>query len=423
MTVHTVSTTRTPTNEGADPVVKHREPTPRRASTIIGAPRPRAVGLGLAALGIALLVIAPLTLSTFGLGQLGRFICYAIVAVGIGIAWGRGGMLTLGQGAFFGIGAYIMAMHMQLADAAFDGESAPAFMAISGAVPVWWEPFRSPAVTLIAIIALPAAVSFALGYSIFRRRIKGAYFAILNQALVAALVVLLVGQQDTLGGSNGLSGFRYFFGYLLNDPVNKRMVYYVAAGILLTMIAVAYWLMRSRYGELLVATRDAEERVRFLGYDPALIKTAAYVFAAVMAGIAGALFVPIVGIISPTEIGVVPSIVFVIAVAAGGRTSLFGPAIGALVLGWAESSLAQAFPSGWSYFQGFLLVFVIALLPGGLASIAGRLGLKRMTWLRRMRGTGRREAMDTATDTPTDTATDTDTATTANRGNDHDDRS
>ncbi|MFD5868522.1 urea ABC transporter permease subunit UrtC [Corynebacterium sp. NPDC060344] len=320
-----------------------------------------------------------MALSPFGLGQLGRFICYAIVAVGIGIAWGRGGMLTLGQGAFFGMGAYIMAMHMLLADAAFDGTGVPSFMAISGsgAVPAWWEPFRSPAVTLVAIIVLPALVSFALGYSIFRRRIKGAYFAILNQALVAALVVLLVGQQDTLGGSNGLSGFRYFFGFLLNDPANKRMVYFVAAGILLAMIAVAYWLMRSRYGELLVATRDAEERVRFLGYDPAVIKTAAYVFAAVMAGIAGALFVPIVGIISPTEIGVVPSIVFVIAVAAGGRTSLFGPAIGALVLGWAESSLAQAFPSGWSYFQGFLLVFVIALLPGGLASIAGRLGLRR----------------------------------------------
>ena len=258
-------------------------------------------------------------------------------------------------------------------------------MAISGAgeVPVWWEPFRSPVVTVAAIVVLPALVSFGLGYSIFRRRIKGAYFAILNQALVAAIVVLLVGQQDTLGGSNGLSGFRTFFGYSLADPVNKQMVYLIAAVALLAMIALAYWLMRSRYGELLVATRDAEERVRFLGYDPAAVKTAAYVIAAVMAGIAGALFVPIVGIISPTEIGVVPSIVFVIAVAAGGRTSLFGPALGALVLGWAESSLAQAFPSGWSYFQGFLLVFVIALLPGGLASLWGRLGLRRWSKSRR----------------------------------------
>lgn len=345
----------------------------RRATVVVGAPRARWVGIGLAALGIALLAVAPAVLSLFGLNQLGRFICYAIVAVGIGIAWGRGGMLTLGQGAFFGLGAYIMAMHMQLADAEFDGNGVPSFMSLSGIhqVPAWWEPFRSPAVTIIAIIVLPALVAFALGFSIFKRRIKGAYFAILNQALVAATVVLLVGQQDTLGGSNGLSGFRYFMGFNLNDPVNKQMLFTIAAVILLAMLAVAYWLMRSRYGELLVATRDAEERVRFLGYDPALIKAAAYMIAAVMAGIAGALFVPIVGIISPAEIGVVPSIVFVIGVAVGGRTSLFGPALGALAMAWMESTLAQSFPSGWSYIQGLLLVLVIALLPGGLASTAG----------------------------------------------------
>lgn len=339
--------------------------------SVIGAPSLKSVGIGMVLLGIALLVIAPIVLTPFGLGQLSRFICYAIVAVGIGLAWGRGGMLTLGQGAFFGIGAYVMAMHMQLADADIAGTGTPTFMALTGAtVPVWWEPFRSPVFTLAMIVVLPALVSFLLGYSIFRRRIRGAYFAILNQALVAAVVVLLVGQQETLGGSNGLSGFQYFFGYDLNDPVNKQMLYFIAASVLLAMIAISYWLMRSRYGELLVATRDAEERVRFLGYDPALIKTAAYVIAAVMAGIAGALFVPIVGIISPAEIGVVPSIVFVIAVAAGGRASLFGPALGALLLGWAESFLSGVFPSGWSYFQGMLLVLVIALLPGGLASLA-----------------------------------------------------
>ena len=135
----------------------------------------------------------------------------------------------------------------------------------------------------------------------------------------------------------------------------RDRLYLTAVGFLLGLIAVSYWLMRSRYGELLVATRDAEERVRFLGYDPALIKTAAYVIAAMMAGIAGALYVPIMGIISPAEIGVVPSIVFVIAVAAGGRASLFGPVIGALVLGWLQSSLPQSFPGVWSYFQGCLL--------------------------------------------------------------------
>lgn len=218
-------------------------------------------------------------------------------------------------------------------------------------------------------MALPGIVAFVLGFSIFKRRIKGAYFAIVNQALAAAVVVLLVGQQDSLGGSNGLSGFQSFMGFAVYDPINRIMFYFTAVGVLLALVAISYWLMRSRYGELLVATRDAEERVRFLGYDPALIKTAAYVIAAMIAGIAGALFVPIVGIISPAEIGVVPSIVFVIAVAAGGRASLFGPVVGALVLGWVESTLAQTFPSMWSYFQGAILVLVIVLLPGGIASI------------------------------------------------------
>ncbi|HIW91830.1 MAG TPA: urea ABC transporter permease subunit UrtC [Candidatus Corynebacterium avicola] len=345
----------------------------RRTTTVIGAPRTVWAGAGLIVLGIALLAVAPAVMTPFGLGQMGRFVCYAIVAVGIGIAWGRGGMLTLGQGAFFGIGAYVMAMHMLLADGEQDDSGIPSFMSIAGAtdVPGWWEPFRSPVVTLVAVVALPALVAFALGFSIFKRRIKGAYFAILNQALVAATVVLLVGQQTTLGGSDGLSGFNYFMGYDLEDPANKRMLFYLSSGTLLAMLAIAYWLMRSRYGELLVATRDAEERVRFLGYDPALVKTAAYVIAAAMAGIAGALFVPIVGIISPTEIGVVPSIIFVIGVAVGGRTSLFGPALGALAMAWMESSLAQVFPSGWSYIQGLLLVLVIALLPGGLASVGG----------------------------------------------------
>ncbi|MCK2201227.1 urea ABC transporter permease subunit UrtC [Corynebacterium callunae] len=331
----------------------------------------RQAGLGLAALA-ALLLCAPLVLTSFQLNLMARLVCYAIVAVGIGLAWGRGGMLTLGQGVFFGIGAYIMAMHMLLSDAALVGQEIPSFMSLTGTteLPWWWKPFANPTVALISVVAIPGLVAFVLGFSIFKRRIKGAYFAILNQALAAAVVVLLVGQQDTLGGSNGLSGFRSFLGFALYDPVNRVMLYLTAVGFLLGLIAVSYWLMRSRYGELLVATRDAEERVRFLGYDPALIKTAAYVIAAMMAGIAGALYVPIMGIISPAEIGVVPSIVFVIAVAAGGRASLFGPVIGALVLGWLQSSLAQTFPSVWSYFQGAILVLVIVLLPGGIASLS-----------------------------------------------------
>lgn len=238
---------------------------------------------------------------------MGRFVCYAMVAVGIGLAWGRGGMLTLGQGVFFGIGAYCMAMHMQLEDAALRGEETPQFMGTFGSdLPWFWEPFHSPVLTILLILLVPALLAFALGFSVFKRKVKGAYFAILNQAMVFAFVTLLVGQQATLNGSNGLSGFQSFFGFAINDPANRTMIYMIACGLLIVMMLVAYWLMRSRFGELLVATRDAEERVRFLGYDPAIIKTITFVVAAVMASVAGAMFVPLVGIISPAELGVVP---------------------------------------------------------------------------------------------------------------------
>ena len=327
---------------------------------------------GFAVGGVLLLVAAPAALSAFNLALLGKFICFAIVAVGIGLAWGRGGMLTLGQGVFFGLGAYIMAMHLKLADASlFGGSGVPDFMSLygSGEVPGWWEPFRSPLVTLIAVVLVPGLVALLLGLAVFKRRVKGAYFAILSQALAAAFAVFLIGQQATTGGSNGLSGFRSFFGFDLKDPANKLMLYSIAAVVLLLALAAARQLMHSRFGELLVAVRDQEERVRFLGYDPATIKTVTYVIAAVMAGIAGALFVPIVGIISPADVGVIPSIAFLIGVAIGGRATLLGPVLGALSVAIAQTSLASTFPSFWVYFQGLLFVLVIGFMPGGLASL------------------------------------------------------
>jgi urea transport system permease protein len=336
----------------------------------------RGIALGFVLGAVALLVVAPAVLSDFRLSLLGRFVCLAIVAVGIGLAWGRGGMLTLGQGVFFGLGAYIMAMHMKLDDAGQDG--VPDFMKLygNGEVPGWWEPFRSPIVTVLAIVLVPALVACGLGLAVFRRRVRGAYFAILSQALAAAFAILLIGQQETIGGTNGLNGFRSFFGFNLYDPVNKRMLFYIAAGVLLAMVLVVWQLYRSRYGELLIAVRDQEERVRFLGYDPANIKTVAYVIAAVMAGVGGALFVPIVGIVSPANVGVVPSITFLIGVAIGGRSTLFGPALGAIAVAWAQTTLSENFPSFWTYFQGALFVVVVAFLPGGLAS-AGALLRRR----------------------------------------------
>ncbi|MFF2085150.1 urea ABC transporter permease subunit UrtC [Nocardia sp. NPDC058176] len=326
------------------------------------------IGFGVAA--ILLFAVAPAVLSDFRLNLLAKFLCFAIVAAGIGLAWGRGGMLTLGQGVFFGIGAYIMAMHMQLADAARLGEDVPEFMQISGIseLPGFWQPFSSAPVTIIAILVLPALVAAVLGYGVFKRRVRGAYFAILSQALAAALAILLTGQQ-AIGGFTGLSDFRSFFGFRLSDPANRQMLFFIAAGTLLVVVAAIRQLNRSRYGELLVAVRDAEERVRFLGYDPANIKIVAYVVAAFLAGIAGALFTPIVGIISPADIGVIPSIAFLIGVAIGGRTTLLGPVLGAIGVAWAQTSLSESFPSGWTYMQGILFIVVVGFIPAGLAGL------------------------------------------------------
>lgn len=327
------------------------------------------VGFGAAA--VALFAVAPAVLSDFRLNLLAKFLCFAIVAVGIGLAWGRGGMLVLGQGVFFGIGGYLMGMHLKIADAALAKQAVPDFMQIAGVreLPSYWEPFASPFVTCAAIVVLPTGIAALLGFGVFKRRVKGAYFAILSQALAAALAILLIGQTG-LGGSNGLTNFRTFFGFALKDPVNKQMLFFIAAGVLLVVVAIARQLMHSRYGELLVAVRDGEERVRFLGYDPANVKVVAYTVAALFASIGGALFTPIVGFIAPSQVGILPSIAFLIGVAIGGRTTLLGPILGAIGVAWAQTLFSERFPSEWTYAQGLLFVVVVGFFPAGLAGLS-----------------------------------------------------
>jgi urea transport system permease protein len=282
-------------------------------------------------------------------------------------------MLVMGQGVFFGLGGYAMAMHMKL-EAAGPG-NVPDFMQLygDGTMPAWWEPFRSGPLTLAAILVLPAFVSFVLGYAILKRRVKGAYFAILTQALAVAFSTLLIATIKQTGGFNGLNTFTTFFGRNLYDPAVKKDLYLLAAGLLVVCLAVVWQLSRSRYGELLVATRDAEERVRFLGYDPANIKLVAFVVAAVMASIGGALFVPIAGIISPSNVDATASIMLIAGVALGGRASLFGPALGAIAVGYGQTTLSEQFPTQWTYFQGALFIVVLLFLPFGIASLGPRL--------------------------------------------------
>ncbi|CAB4684104.1 MAG: urea ABC transporter permease subunit UrtC [Actinobacteria bacterium] len=330
--------------------------------------------VGIGVLALLLIVVAPAVLDEFRLNNLGKYCCWAIVAVGIGLSWGRGGMLVLGQGVFFAIGAYAMAMHLTLETAGPDG--IPVFMILYdplAPLPGFWVPFRSPIFTLAAVVLVPILVASVLGFAIFKRRVKGAYFAILSQALAVALAYFIGGTIKLTGGDTGLSDFKSFFGYDLADPVNRRMIYTITAVVLVLCMLVVWQLYRSRFGELLVATRDAEERVRFLGYDPANIKLVAFVVSAVMASIGGALFVPIVGIISPKEIGAAASILLIAGVALGGRASLFGPALGAILLGYGRSTLSERFENGWIYILALMFIVVTLLLPDGLASIPRRL--------------------------------------------------
>ncbi|WBB99146.1 MULTISPECIES: urea ABC transporter permease subunit UrtC [unclassified Solwaraspora] len=324
--------------------------------------------VGFVAVGV-LLLVAPLVLSPFRLDLLAKYLCYAIVAVGIYLAWGRGGMLTLGQGVFFGLGGYAMGMHLKLADA---GEgNLPDFMVWSGVetLPAIWGPFRSPAFALVMVVVLPTVVALILGTLVFRQRVRGAYFAVLSQALAAAFVILLVGQQGLTGGTNGLTNVQFFFGLDLYDPTQKRIVYYVAVGALALVFLAAWQLTHSRFGKLLVAIRDGEDRVRFLGYDPAVVKTIVYALSAAMAGIAGALFVPVVGILGPADLGVVPSIEMLVAVAIGGRFSLVGAVGGAILFNYGSTVLSEQWPSGWLYLLGGLFIAVMMWAPRGLAGL------------------------------------------------------
>lgn len=336
-----------------------------------------------ALVAVALLLIAPNVLSDFRLSLLAKFLCFAIVALGIGLAWGQGGMLVLGQGLFFGLGGYCMGMYMKLAEAG--PGKLPDFMTWSGVehLPAFWEPFRSAWFAVPAAIILPMAIAAIVGSAIFRQRVRGAYFAILSQALAAAFVIVLIGNQGLTGGTNGLTNFQSFFGLSVTNPQDKKILYFIVAITLLVVFLGTRQLVNGRYGRLLIAVRDTEDRVRFLGYDPTRVKLIAYVLAAGMAGLAGALFVPVVGIISPALLGIVPSIEMVIWVALGGRTVLAWAATGAVIVNWAKSSISEQFPSGWLYLQGLLFVVVIAFLPNG---IAGLVQMAKSTFRRVMDG-------------------------------------
>ena len=320
-------------------------------------------------MAVLALVVAPLLLEPFRLGLLAKYLCFAIVALGIGLAWGQGGMLALGQGVFFGLGGYAMAMHLKLVDAQGDCRTSWCWSGVEQ-LPALWKPFANPVFALAMVVIGPMLIATVLGLLVFRQRVRGAYFAILTQALAAAFVILLVGQQGLTGGTNGLTNFFDLFGQDLAADSTQRGLYFAVAIVPGLLYLGARQLVNSRFGRLLVAVRDGEDRVRFLGYDPARVKTVTFAISAGMAGLAGALFVPVVGIISPALLGVVPSLELVVAVAVGGRFALAGAILGAVVMGYAKTSFSEQFADGWLYLQGALFILVMTLAPKGILGLA-----------------------------------------------------
>jgi urea transport system permease protein len=316
------------------------------------------------------LLVLPLLLSDFRLNLLGKFLTFAIVALGIDLLWGYTGILTLGHGVFFSLGAYAMGMYLKL-----QSESLPDFMMWSGLteLPWFWKPFAHPWFALPMVILVPVAVAVIIGIPTFRARIKGPYFAILTQALALVFSILFIGQQPYTGGTNGVTNLQGIFGFSLSEPATMRGLYLVTVVVLILVFLFAKWLVSTKTGRILVAIRDGENRFRFLGYNSTLFKVTVFALSAAIAGLAGALYMPQVGIISPSMMGILPSVEMAIWVAVGGRGTLIGAVIGALIVNFAKTYLSESFPSSWLYFQGALFVGVVLLFPQGIVGLVAKL--------------------------------------------------
>ena len=328
---------------------------------------------------LAALAAAPLLLSDFRVALLGKFLTFAILAMSLNLIWGYAGMLSLGHGVFFGLGGYAMAMFLKLESA---GGKLPDFMFWSGLteLPFFWAPFQYAWFAIPMTFVVPAALAGGLGYLVFRSRITGVYFALITQALALIVSILFIGQQPYTGGTNGITNYTTIFGFSINAPTTQAVLYYATLATLALTYLLCAWLIASRFGRLLVAMRDDENRVRFSGYNPAALKTIVFALSAGIAGVAGALFTPQVGIISPTMMGIVPSIEIAIWVAVGGRGVLLGAIVGAILVNGAKSGLSESFPAIWQYFLGLLFIGAVLVFPSGIMGLLRGEGWRRPEW-------------------------------------------
>ncbi len=311
-------------------------------------------------------VIMPLVLPEFRLRLLGRFLSLTIVALGIDLIWGYTGLLSLGHGIFFALGGYCLAMYLNLQ---IPEGTLPEFFTLYGVkeLPLVWQPFYSLPVTIILLTFIPALVAGFLGYLIFRNRIKGVYFSILTQAALLVFFNFFNGQQKLINGTNGLkTDTEKIFGLLVSDPKVQLNFYLLTVLFVFLTYVLCRWLTSGRFGRLLIAIRDDENRVRFTGYNPTWFKVLVFAISGAIAGIAGAFYTVQTGIITPSVMQVGFSIEMVIWVAVGGRGTLVGAIIGTLLVRLAQTFLSEKFPEVWLFFQGALFLIVVTVLPAGI---------------------------------------------------------
>lgn len=333
--------------------------------------------LGLAVMAVLIFVLLPLSVDIFRLNLIGKYLTYAFVAIGLVLCWGMGGILSLGQGVFFGLGGYCMAMFLKLEASTPEATKIqstpgiPDFMDWNQLteLPWFWEPFHSFAFTIVAILVLPALFAFIIGAAMFKRRVGGVYFAIITQAIAAILTILIIGQQGYTGGVNGITDLRTLLGWDIRTDSAKYVLYFLNGALLIGVLVLCLFVLKSKLGRLLVAVRDKEDRVRFSGYDVANFKIFVFCFAAMLSAIGGAMFTLQVGFMSPSFVGIVPSIEMVIYAAVGGRLSIFGAIYGTLLVNWAKTTFSETFPELWLFGLGALFIAVVLIFPNGLAGV------------------------------------------------------
>ncbi|MGE8410807.1 MAG: urea ABC transporter permease subunit UrtC [Pseudomonas sp.] len=333
-----------------------------------------ALGATVLALLIALALLSllpadnPLQVSAYTLTLVGKILCYAIVALALDLVWGYAGLLSLGHGLFFALGGYAMGMYLMRQAA---GDDLPAFMTFLSwsELPWYWAGTDHFLWALCLVVLAPGLLALVFGFFAFRSRIKGVYFSIMTQALTFAAMLLFFRNETGFGGNNGFTNFRSILGLGITEPGTRAVLFLATVLLLVASLYLGWRLAQSKFGRVLTALRDAENRLMFCGYDPRGFKLFVWVLSAVLCGLAGALYVPQVGIINPSEMSPTNSIEAAVWVALGGRGTLIGPLLGAGVVNGMKSWFTVAFPEYWLFFLGALFIGVTLYLPKGVIGL------------------------------------------------------